>query len=342
MQFIDEATVVAASGAGGNGSRSFRREKHVPRGGPDGGDGGKGGDVVLVADPRSRSLLDYHYGRTYSAEDGKAGSGARKSGRDGEDLVLAVPPGTQVFDASSGELLADLLSEGHRLVILRGGNGGWGNIHFATATRQVPDFANPGQPALVRSLRFELKLLADVALVGYPNVGKSSLIRAISASQARVADYPFTTLVPNLGVVRHQSRVFTVADIPGLIEGAAQGAGLGTRFLKHVERCRTLVFLLSPVESESPAQQLAVLQRELASHDRDLPQRPSMVVLAKADLLGPDVDDVVRELAEELGRPVLAVSPITKVGVPRFLDELASRFAQEPRQAPATYDPMAD
>jgi GTP-binding protein len=326
MQFIDQAVIVARSGAGGHGSRHFRREKHVPRGGPDGGDGGRGGDVVLVADERSRSLLDYHFRRTYAADDGSPGSGSRKTGRDGAELVLPVPPGTQVFDDDTGELLADLTAPGERLVLLRGGNGGWGNVHFATSTRQTPERANAGQPGLVRTLRFELKLLADVALVGFPNVGKSSLIRAISASQAKVADYPFTTLVPNLGVVRHAGRVFTVADIPGLVEGAAEGAGLGHRFLRHIERCQALVFLLAPLTEPDPDAALAVLSRELRAYSPELAQRPALVVLAKADLLGPEAAAEAAALSRRLKRPVLPVSPLTGAGIPALLDALASRF----------------
>jgi GTP-binding protein len=333
MQFIDLAVIVAQSGAGGGGSRHFRREKHVPLGGPDGGDGGKGGDVVVVADARSRSLLDYHFRRTYAAEDGKNGMGNRKSGRDGEDLILPVPPGTQIIDDDSGELLADLTTGGERFVLLKGGNGGWGNQHFATSTRQAPDRANSGQPGLRKSLRFELKLLADVALVGYPNAGKSSLIRAISASRAVVADYPFTTLAPNLGVVSHAGRVFTVADIPGLIEGAADGAGLGIQFLRHIERCQALVFLLSPIDDDKPVQALEILRRELGAYSPELLERPSLIVLAKADLLGPEADAQAAQLSREIGRPVLAISPVTGHGVPRLLDALAARF-QPVEQAP--------
>ena len=341
MQFIDEAIIVVQSGAGGNGSKHFRREKFAPRGGPDGGDGGKGGDILLVADNRSRSLLDYHHRRTYAAEDGKAGMGARKFGRDGADLELALPPGTQVYDEHTGELLADLTTPGQQLTLLRGGNGGWGNVHFATSTRQAPDRANPGLPGEVRSVRLELKLLADVALVGFPNAGKSSLIRAISASQARVADYPFTTLVPNLGVVRHGGQVFTVADIPGLIEGAADGAGLGTRFLKHIERCRVLVFLLSPLDAEPPAAALAVLLRELQSFNPDLLSRPRLYILSTSDVLGPDAPQATADLSKELGAHVLDISSVTGHGLQRLLDMLASHFAESNAATTGPYDPTA-
>jgi GTP-binding protein len=339
MQFIDEAQIVVRSGAGGNGSKSFRREKYIPRGGPDGGDGGKGGDVVVEVDGRSRSLLDFQFQKVYAAEDGANGSGARKTGRDGTDLRLLVPPGTQIWDTDSGQLLGDLTEEGDRTVILKGGNGGWGNVHFATATRQAPDRANPGQPSLQKTLRLELKLLADVALVGFPNAGKSSLIRAISASQARVADYPFTTLEPNLGVVRHAGRVFTVADIPGLIEGAADGAGLGHRFLKHIERCNLLVFLLSPVDALSPQDALLVLRAELAAYNPELLQRPQLLCLSKCDILGEEADGVAAHLAALIGEPVLPMSPVTGMGLPALLDRVASHFDPPRPQQVAEWSP---
>lgn len=340
MQFIDEATITASSGAGGLGSRHFRREKHVPRGGPDGGDGGRGGDVVAVADGRSRSLLDYHFARHYAATDGDDGQGQKKTGKDGADLVLAVPPGTQVYDGKTGKLLADLVVEGQTAVLLRGGNGGWGNVHFATSTRQAPEHANPGQPGQTLQLRLVLKLLADIALVGMPNAGKSSLIRRISASRAVVADYPFTTLVPNLGVVRHQGKVFTVADIPGLIEGAAMGAGLGLRFLRHIERCRALVFLLSAADELPPADALAVLRKELAAHDATLLDRPAIICLSKADLLGDQADAAAAALAVELGAPVIALSPVTGQGVAALLHEVSLRFELAPAASDLPWTPV--
>lgn len=342
MQFIDQATISVQSGAGGHGSRHFRREKYIPRGGPDGGDGGKGGDVVLVADNRSRTLHDYHHRRLYRATDGKDGMSARKTGADGEDLILPVPPGTQVFDDDTGKLIADLTEPEERVILLHGGNGGWGNVHFATSTRQAPDHANPGKQGERRNLRLELKLLADVALVGYPNAGKSSLIRQVSASRAVVADYPFTTLVPNLGVVRHHGRVFTVADIPGLVPGAAEGAGLGIRFLKHIERCRILVYVLSPVDKAAPDYQWMVLQRELHEHDPSLLERPSLVVLSKADALGPDAEAHAADVSELIGQPVLPISSVTGAGVERLLTALAAQFAPEsPLELPA-WDPLAE
>lgn len=339
MQFIDEALITVRSGAGGNGSKSFRREKYIPRGGPDGGDGGRGGHVVVVADGRSRSLLDFQFQKIYAAQDGAAGMGAKKTGRDGDDLRLLVPPGTQVRDAETDELLADLTTEGEEIVLLKGGNGGWGNVHFATSTRQAPDRANPGQPGQQRLVRLALKLLADVALVGFPNAGKSSLIRAISASQARVADYPFTTLEPNLGVVRHQGRVFTVADIPGLIEGAADGAGLGHRFLKHIERCNVLVFLLSPVDTLPPAEALRVLRAELAAYNPELLGRTQLLCLSKCDVVGEEAAGLAAALAAEVGEPVLPISPVTRAGLPALLDKVAGYFVPQ-AQPETTWSPV--
>ncbi len=342
MKFIDEATAVVVSGKGGDGSRSFRREKHVPRGGPDGGDGGRGGDVDVVASRRSRSLLDYHDNRLHQAEPGNAGAGSRKTGRSGQRLELIVPPGTLVRDLETGELLGDLVADGDRVSAVRGGNGGFGNARLATSTRRAPDFAHGGQPAQTRTLHFELKLLADIALVGLPNAGKSSLIRRISASRAAVADYPFTTLIPNLGVVRHRGRVFTVADIPGLIEGAADGAGLGTRFLKHVERCEALVWVLDSLSDTEPAEALAVLREELGKHDASLLNRPSCVLLHKTDLLGSAAAAAVEALAQTLGEPVMGASSITGAGVEKFLDAMLPWLPAEREEAPEpeAWDPM--
>jgi GTP-binding protein len=342
MQFIDQAIISVQSGTGGHGSKSFRREKYIPRGGPDGGDGGKGGDVILVADNRSRTLHDYHHKRLYAAEDGKDGMTARKTGRDGEDLVLFLPPGTQIFDDATGVLLADLTEADQRIVLLNGGNGGWGNVRFASATRQTPDHANPGLAGQRKTLRLELKLLADVALVGYPNAGKSSLIRQVSASRAVVADYPFTTLVPNLGVVRHHDRVFTMADIPGLVPGAAEGAGLGIRFLRHIERCRILVYVLSPVDKDAPDYQWMVLQRELHEHDPKLLERPSLVVLSKVDALGPDAAVRAKEVAELIGQPVLPISSLDGTGIDRLLTALALQFPPETPAMPPLWNPLED
>ena len=251
--FVDEVEISVKSGSGGNGVIAFRREKFVPRGGPSGGDGGKGGDVVLLPDGRLTTLIDFRYKRNYKAEKGGDGGQKNMSGKYGEELTLRVPVGTQVYDAGTGELIADLVAEGEPFVIAKAGRGGRGNQHFATPTMQTPRIAENGEPGEERNLRLELKLLADVGLIGFPNVGKSTLIAQVSAARPKIADYPFTTLVPNLGVVRlEEYRSFVMADIPGLIEGAHTGAGLGDRFLRHIERTRLLVHIIDvdPVGSD--------------------------------------------------------------------------------------------
>jgi GTP-binding protein len=340
MRFIDEARLTVVGGRGGDGAVHFRREKFVARGGPDGGDGGRGGSVILAATGRSRSLLTYHYRRKYKAEDGVRGGSERSSGRSGADVELAVPIGTQIYDEETGELLGDLVEEGARCVVAAGGGGGAGNAHFATSTRQAPDFAKPGKPGQERAIRMELKLLADVALVGLPNAGKSTLIRSISSSRARVADYPFTTLVPNLGVVQHHGRTFTVADIPGLIEGASDGAGLGTRFLKHVERCAVLVYLLSPAEQTEAVAAWHILRAELQEHAAELVDRPSVVALSKADVLGEDADAWAAEVAARIGQPVLVVSGVSRRGVTALLDAVARHLQPQAAPAPESWSPL--
>ena len=346
MKFIDQAFITVRSGKGGHGAVHFRREKFVPRGGPDGGDGGRGGDVWLVASNRARSLYDYHHRRMHRAEDGRPGADKGSTGRSGAHLELTVPPGTQVFDEDSGELLADLTDDGDRVCLAEGGNGGWGNARFKSSTRQAPDRANPGLPGKELRLRLELKLLADVALVGFPNAGKSTLIRAVSASRARVADYPFTTLVPNLGVVRHHDRSYTVADVPGLIEGAADGAGLGHRFLRHIERCELMVFVLSVTDDVEHEEALETLRRELAAFDPALAERPSVVTLNKVDVLGPDAPEATADLEAAIGEPVVAISAATGDGVKGWLDRVTAALPKvAPKlkaQASAVYDPLAE
>jgi GTP-binding protein len=284
---IDLARIHTIAGKGGDGCVSFRREKYVPKGGPDGGDGGDGGSVLLEVDAHIRTLLDCREQPRYRAHSGHPGSGNNRTGKDGEDLVIKVPPGTVVKDAESGGALADLVSPGERWEAARGGRGGRGNARFATATHQAPRRADPGEPGEERWLELELKLIADVGLVGLPNAGKSTLLSRISRARPRIADYPFTTLEPNLGIVaRDAERQFVVADLPGLIDGAHQGKGLGHEFLRHVERTRVLVFLLD-VSRPSPAEDLRLLENELACHSATLAQKPRMVTLSKADLLPP-------------------------------------------------------
>src|SRR5688572_4102115 len=284
MQFVDEARIGVEAGRGGNGAVSFRREKYVPRGGPDGGDGGKGGDVVIVVDSNLSTLQDYRYRTRYAAGSGEHGSGSNRKGADAEDVTLRVPSGTIVRDAETSEVIADLTEPEQRLVIARGGRGGRGNAAFATATRQAPKAAGPGRAGERREIVLELKLLADVGLVGSPNAGKSTLLSRVSAARPKIADYPFTTLTPNLGVVAlDEERSFVAADIPGLIEGASEGKGLGIRFLKHIERTRVLCVLID-IQTPDPRAEYDTLMAELAPWSPDLPTLPRVVAWTKADL----------------------------------------------------------
>jgi len=285
---IDLARIHVVSGRGGAGCVSFRREKFVPKGGPDGGDGGRGGSVVLEVDGHVRTLLDCREQPKYRAENGRAGSGNNRTGRDGEDLVVRVPPGTVVKEPESGEVVVDLLHAGDRFVAARGGRGGRGNARFATSTNQAPRRADPGGEREERWLELELKLIADVGFVGLPNAGKSTLLSRVSRARPRIAAYPFTTLEPHLGiVVLDESRQFVAADLPGLIEGAHEGRGLGHQFLRHVERTRVLLMMVD-VGSEDPARDLEILEREVALHSPALLEKPRCVVLTKADLLPPE------------------------------------------------------
>jgi GTP-binding protein len=325
MQFVDQALIHVKAGDGGKGAVAFRREKFVPKGGPSGGDGGDGGSVVLVVDEGLSTLLDFRYKREYQAPSGEPGSNKDKYGRGGEDLVLRVPPGTQVHDEGTGELLADLHAHGDRFVLAKGGQGGRGNIHFATSTDRAPRRAEPGYPGEERAVRLDLKLLADVGLLGFPNVGKSSLIARISAARPKIADYPFTTLVPNLGMVRLRGeRSFVVADVPGLIEGAHDGAGLGDRFLRHLERTRVLIHLLDPTvgEGRTPLRDYDAINRELALFDPELAARPQIVVLNKLDL--PEVAKAQKRLTTAFAKRkvrLLAISAATGEGVDALLEE---------------------
>jgi len=287
--FVDEVRITVKAGRGGDGSCSFRREMFVPRGGPDGGDGGNGGDVVFTASHRLTTLLDLRYQRHYEAEDGRQGGASNCTGRTGKDVVVTLPVGTVVYDEATGEVLADLVADGETAVIAHGGRGGRGNSHFATSTNRVPTRFDQGTPGEERQLRLELKLLADVGLVGFPNAGKSTLIAAISAARPKIADYPFTTLIPNLGVVRWGShRSFVVADIPGLIEGAHEGKGLGFQFLRHIERTAFLLHLIDVSEwaPDEPVVSLEIMRQELAAYDGTLSDRPFAVVATKVDISG--------------------------------------------------------
>jgi GTPase len=292
VKFFDEAAIEVIAGNGGNGVVSFRREKYVPRGGPDGGDGGRGGSIYALADRNLNTLIDYRYARIYRAKSGENGRGADQYGRGGSDLVLRMPVGTVITDATTGEFVADLASDGARALVAKGGEGGLGNLHFKSSTNRAPRRATPGQAGEQRRLNLELKVLADVGLLGMPNAGKSTLIRAISAARPRVADYPFTTLAPHLGVVRvDPSRSFVVADIPGLIEGAAEGAGLGHRFLRHLQRTRLLLHVvdLAPLDGAvDPLAEARAIVKELKRYDEALYDKPRWLVLNKLDLIAAD------------------------------------------------------
>ncbi len=320
MQFIDEVEIYAKAGDGGAGAVAFRREKFVPRGGPAGGDGGDGGDVVLVADEGLTTLLDFHYKREHRARNGEPGQGGDCNGKNGEDLVLRVPAGTVVKDAATGETIADLASNSQRFVLAKHGRGGLGNMNFATPTLQAPKFAQPGTPGEERRVRLELRLLADVGLVGFPNAGKSTLISRVSRARPKIADYPFTTLTPHLGVVSYRGeRSFVMADLPGLIEGAHQGAGLGHRFLKHMSRCKAIVHLVDASAEGDLVDLYKTIRRELALYDAALAEKPEVVAANKIDL--PGAREKARSLAAALApAPVLEISAVTGEGVDALLD----------------------
>jgi len=329
--FIDEARISVTGGDGGDGCTSFRREKYVPRGGPNGGDGGRGGSVILVAERGLRTLWDQNYRRIYSASRGTHGMGSGRHGRTGEDLVVRVPTGTLVYDAGLGadaEPLCDLVADGDRLVAARGGRGGRGNARFSTSTRQAPYFSERGQPGQIRELRLSLKLLADVGLVGFPNAGKSTLLRRISAARPRVAAYPFTTLTPSLGVVEWKDERFVVADIPGLIEGASGGAGLGHRFLRHVERTEVLVHLLDAgawlLEERDPVRDYEAIRRELACYDAELAKRTEIVAINKLDVVDEHakLEPIEAALRKRCGE-VFRISGATGEGIPELLGAVA-------------------
>ena len=343
--FIDVANIKIASGKGGDGKVSFHREKYVASGGPDGGDGGRGGSVVFRVDDNLSTLLDFRYKKKYVAPDGENGMGKRMKGKDGADLVIRVPRGTIVRDRATGRILKDL-SDDAPFVAAKGGNGGWGNTHFATPTRQAPRFAKPGQPGTEREITLELKLLADVGLIGFPNVGKSTLLSMVSAARPKIANYHFTTLVPNLGVVRvAEEQSFVMADIPGIIEGASEGAGLGHDFLRHIDRCRLLLHLVDAAGSEGrdPLEDVQAINAELAGYSEFLASRPQIIVANKTDLLGDDreIVDKLRAYADAHGCGFLELSAATGQGVRelvhqtwKMLQDLPPVFTYEPEFAP--------
>ncbi|MDH7488978.1 MAG: GTPase ObgE [Anaerolineae bacterium] len=333
--FFDEAKIYVRGGDGGNGCVSFRREKFVPFGGPNGGNGGKGGDVYLVASAHLNTLIPFQRKIHFKAERGEHGRGKDQFGKSGADLYIEVPTGTVVFDAETGELIADLTEDGQKALVARGGRGGRGNASFATPTNQAPRIAEKGEPGEERWLRLELRLIADVGIVGVPNAGKSTLLAAVSAARPKIADYPFTTLIPNLGVVEVDGQTFVMADIPGLIEGAHQGAGLGDKFLRHIRRTRVLVHLLDGA-SPDPLADFAAINRELELFSPDLAQKPQIVVLNKMDL--PEAQEKWPRVAKALkrqGHEALAISAVTGEGVQALLRRVAATLRELPREVAA-------
>jgi GTP-binding protein len=335
MQFLDEARILVKAGDGGNGILAFRREKYVPRGGPSGGDGGRGGDVVMLSTQQQNTLLQFSYNPEHKAERGRHGEGSNKTGGDGKSIEVQVPVGTVVYDDTTGERLFDFTEAGQRWVAARGGRGGRGNARFATSTHQAPTEHEDGKPGQEKRLRLELKLLADVGLVGFPNAGKSTLISRISAARPKIADYPFTTLEPNLGVVQLDSyRTFVVADIPGLIEGAHTGAGLGIQFLRHIERTRLLAHLVDVSEAtgRDPVEDFEIVMHELANFSDELPSKPMIVVATKMDAAQDRARvESLRAVAAERGLPFFEISSVTGLGIDHLKFAMADRVL-----APAT------
>ena len=340
MKFIDEAIITVRSGDGGNGCLSFRREKYVPLGGPDGGDGGKGGDVTLVSSQDRRTLYPFRFKHEFTAPRGGGGEGRQRTGKNGSDIVIEVPPGTIVRDAETGEIIKDFCLPGESFIIARGGRGGKGNTHFKSSTHRTPRFAQPGEAGEVKQLKLELKLLADVGIIGLPNTGKSTLISVISSARPKIADYPFTTLVPNLGVVKAGDREpFVVADIPGLIAGAHAGAGLGIQFLRHIERTRLLVHLIdaSAIDPENPLEAYAAINTELSSYSPDLARKPQIIALNKLDLPGTEERARAFKAALKKRTRLYRISAATVKGVDQLLAQISNRLDElkdERPQAP--------
>ncbi|HEY2292006.1 MAG TPA: GTPase ObgE [Thermoanaerobaculia bacterium] len=330
MIFLDEARIHVQAGRGGNGCMAFRREKYVPRGGPSGGDGGEGGSLYLVGRANRNTLYHLRFASLYAADRGRHGEGSNRAGKDGEDFEVEVPLGTVVYDEETGGTLGEILHDGERLRVAAGGRGGRGNARFATATNQAPRRADPGQEGEERHLRLELKLLADVGVIGLPNAGKSTLISVVSAARPKIADYPFTTLIPQLGVVAEGplSEPFVIADLPGLIAGAAQGAGLGIQFLRHIERCRVLLHLVDLSNPEgSAAEDLATVERELTGFNPELLERPRLIVGSKLDSAVPERREELRRAAAERGLPYREISSATNEGISGLISDLSRRLA---------------
>lgn len=339
MKFVDEVEIEVRAGKGGAGARSFRREKFVPLGGPDGGNGGRGGSVILVVDPNCTTLLDFRYRAHWFAENGEPGAGSGKDGKAGNDLVIRVPQGTEVLDRETGTLLVDLSAAGQRHVIVQGGRGGKGNAFFRTATNQAPEHFQPGEAGEEKFIKLSLKLVADIGLVGFPNAGKSTLISRISAARPKIADYPFTTLTPNLGVVQATGgRSFVVADIPGLIPGAHLGKGLGIKFLKHIERTRVIAILIDPNQIDSsgapvtPLDSYQQIVDELAAFSAELAEKPQLVIITKIETVPESDRDSLTALFENCGRRCLAISSVTGHNIPKLIELFAGTIAAGRRE----------
>ena len=331
--FLDIATIFVKPGNGGDGAVSFHTEKYVAKGGPDGGDGGKGGDIIFVADANSSTLIDFRFAKHFRAENGANGSGKNCTGRSGQDLVIKVPRGTVVKDKQTGDVLADIFYDDSRVVLFKGGRGGKGNAHFATSRRKAPRFSQTGEKTVEVELTLELKTIADVGLVGFPNVGKSTLLSVVSAARPKIADYHFTTLTPNLGVVAYGDGSFVMADIPGLIEGASQGAGLGTRFLRHIERVRLIVHVVdvSGCEERDPYDDFVKINNELREYSAKLAALPQIVCANKCDIA---TEEQIAEFERKVGQKVIPISAATRKGVDELLAAISARLAELPKQQP--------
>jgi len=342
MQFVDEANIRVEAGRGGNGVASFRREKYIPFGGPNGGDGGDGGSIYLIADRNINTLIDFRYTRDYKAQNGQAGMGQQKTGRAGQDLIIPVPEGTIVRDIDTQEMIGDLVEHGQKLLVAQGGRHGLGNVHFKSSTNRTPRQCTPGEPGDERNLGLELSVLADVGLLGLPNAGKSSLITAVSAARPKVANYPFTTLYPNLGVVRvSPESSFVIADIPGLIEGASEGAGLGVQFLKHLSRTGLLLHVvdIAPMDEIDPVESVHVIEKELEKYSDTLAGKERWLVLNKTDLLlEEEANELCDQIVERLNwtGPVFAISAVNRVGTDDLVKEVAYGLEQNRLKAQET------
>lgn len=330
MKFIDTAVITVKSGKGGDGHISFRREKGIPKGGPDGGNGGKGGDIYFVANKHLNTLLDFKYQPFYKAENGQPGGKSNKTGRDGKDLIIYVPCGTLIKNYETNELIADLVEDGQICLVAEGGKGGKGNAEFATPTNQAPRYAQKGAPGIEMKLLLELKVIADVGIVGFPNVGKSTLISVISAAKPKIADYPFTTLTPNLGIVKIDvEKSFVVADIPGLIEGASKGKGMGNEFLRHIERTNCLLFLIDSL-SENPLEDYKILKKELKNYNKSILEKSKVICFSKIDAITEDRLEQLKKIKfRESDTPVLFISSVAQIGIEQLKQTLWNFVSQE-------------